>query len=125
MERGRAFCVVSSDRHEEACKRFQWGAPGIGSIIARDVRHLLPLPSRSRAKMAHIPGGALFGLRRLVRVTELHQQRPIFLSAEAAVGKYEQMTFYCNKKDIRFFVKYITLQPEKCMVKKAENQWGE
>ena len=61
----------------------------------------------------------------VVRVTELHQQRPIFLSAEAAVGKYEQMTFYCNKKDIRFFVKYITLQLEKCMVKKAENQWGE
>ena len=30
--------------------------PGIGSIIARDVRHLHPGSARYRAKMAHIPG---------------------------------------------------------------------
>gem|GEM_PF-3105163 len=38
------------------------GAFGIGSIFTRDVRHLHPRPSRSRAKMAYIPGGAVGGL---------------------------------------------------------------
>ena len=40
------------------------GAKKIGSIIARDVRHLHPGSARYLAKMAHIPGGGKSGLRR-------------------------------------------------------------
>ena len=36
------------------------GAKKIGSIIARDVRHLHPGSARYRAKMAHIPGSGCF-----------------------------------------------------------------
>ena len=38
------------------------GAKKIGSIIARDVRHLHPGSARYRAKMAHIPGAVVFYL---------------------------------------------------------------
>ena len=45
-------------------REYKTGAKKIGSIIARDVRHLHPGSARYRAKMAHIPGGGKSGLRR-------------------------------------------------------------
>ncbi len=33
---------------------------GMCAIFIGDVRHLRPIPSRSRAKMAYIPGGGVF-----------------------------------------------------------------